>query len=125
MSSRIACVRSGSVMAVDSVISTVSRAGSIPAGSRREMTLSTTSGCQSCLGERLKLISSESPSARHSASCRLSSSTTQSPIASIRPISSARGMNSPGWISPPPGSGHRINASTPIIPPVASSMSGW
>ena len=83
------------------------------------MTLSTTSGCHSCRGDRLKLISNESPSARHSASCRLSSSTTQSPIASIRPISSASGMNSPGGIRPPPGSGQRISASTPIIPPVA------
>ena len=52
----------------------------------------------SCRGDRLKLMSNVSPSARHIASWRLSSSTTQSPIASMRPISSASGMNSPGWI---------------------------
>ena len=58
---RIAWVRSGSIMAVDSVISTVSRAGSMPAGWSRDMIRSTTSGCQSCRGDRLKLISSVEP----------------------------------------------------------------
>ena len=98
-------MRSGSVIAVDSVISTVTRVGSIPATTMGDTILSTRSGCHSWRGDRLKPISRSSPSARHCASWRQISSTTQSPIASIRPISSASGMNSPGGTRPAVGLG--------------------
>ena len=118
-------MRSGSVIAVDSVISTVTRVGSMPAITSGDTILSTSSGCQSWRGDRLKPISRVRPSARHIASWRQISSSTQSPIASIKPISSASGMNSPGGTRPPLGSGHRIKASTPNISPVVSSINGW
>jgi len=122
---RIRCVRSGSVIAVDSVISATIICGSTPAAIRLEEIFSTRSGCQSWRGERLKPISSSSPAARHSLSWRPISSTTQSPIASIRPISSASGMKSFGGTSPPFGSCQRINASTPTVRASLRSTSGW
>ena len=104
------CVRSGSVMAAVSVISTTMRAGSAPARSRCESTRNTRSGCHSWRGDRLNPVSRWMPSDSQIASWRATSATTQSPMASMRPISSASGMNSPGAIRPPRGSCHRSSA---------------
>src|SRR3990172_5713046 len=65
-SPRIRFVRSGSVIAVDSVISTITVSGGMEDPSSTSSTRSARCGCQSCRGERLKLTSISSPCARDS-----------------------------------------------------------
>ena len=115
---RSSTVRSGSVMAVDSVISTVTRVGSMPATIDGRDDLVDQLGLPQLSWGQVEADLQGEALGPPLASWRQISSTTQSPIASIRPISSAKGMNSPGETSPPFGSGHRISASTPTIFPV-------
>ena len=53
---RIVCARSGSAIAEDSVISTITFAGSMPPSPIRSRIPFARSGCQNCRGERLKLV---------------------------------------------------------------------
>ena len=53
------------------------------------------------------------------------SNRTQRPIGTIKPVSSASGMKSSGGMIPFSGSNQRISASTPVIFPVGSSITGW
>ena len=72
--SSTACVRAGSAITVDSVISTIIRRGSTPATRAARSVLSTKSGCQSWRSETLKATSSSSPFAAQAAAWRHDSS---------------------------------------------------
>ena len=118
-------VRSGSAIAAVSGTSMTMVSGSTRADRRVEVIRSTRLGCHSCLGDRLMLMSSSSPSSRQVLDWRHISSTTQSPTASIRPMSSAARMNSPGGTRSPLESLQRRSASTPTMSLPSRSTIGW
>ena len=93
-------VRSGSAIAVDSVISTVTSLGSTPAPRTDAIVFSDRCADQSWRGDRLNPTGAPGPRRAQAACWRPSSPITQSPIASISPSSSASGMNSPGGDDP-------------------------
>ena len=59
---RIRCARSGSIIAEDSVTSTITRVGSSPLTRISRTIRSARSGCQNCRGERLNPTSRSIPS---------------------------------------------------------------
>ena len=78
-------MRSGSAIAVDSVISTTSGSGRRPSRSSWPTSLLGQVGLPQLPRRQVERRRQVEPCARHSRACRHSSSSTQSPIASIRP----------------------------------------
>ena len=118
-------VRSGSLIAADSVTSITSVPGGMPEPSRHLARSSTRSMDCSSRSDTLKLAAVARPIAFHPQTCRHTSLRTHRPMASIMPSSSASGRNTPGRISCPSGLCHRIRASTPTGSASARLTMGW
>ncbi|KAG0738987.1 hypothetical protein G6F24_017472 [Rhizopus arrhizus] len=123
---RIARLASTSFIAVVSVISKVSRAGSIRCRCSTSRTLSSSAGEANCSGDRFTAIDhSLCPASCHARSCAHARSSTQSPIGRIRPLRSARGMNTSGASRPSSGWCQRSSASAPVAGAPAAGNLGW
>ena len=101
-SCRIGWVRSGSVMALDSLTSTTIWLGSSPLARMVPSSRSAASGCQRAIG-RLSAVRMSSWPSTHGRDARHTSSMTQSEIAVMRSVRSASGMNADGASSPSSG----------------------
>jgi hypothetical protein len=123
-SSSTGSTQRGSCIAVDSVISTITAAGSSPAASTCCLTLSAKRGWRNCRSDALKVSAMSRPCSRQPLASAHAASTTQSPIGSISPVYSATGRKSSGGISPRSRSWQRISASAAATRPSSSEKIG-
>ncbi len=125
LSSRVA-TKSTLCIAVDSVSSSFSSAGSIALPASALRMTSTTLMSEHWRADTLTATGTgRRPSADQRAICAVASCSAHSPMARITPHSSAAGMKMPGPMRPEPGLRQRMSDSMPIRRSARISTCGW